>query len=440
MGSALALALVLASPAELVPGPPAPAPPADRVTLREAVARALARNPTATVARAELRRAGDLVEQARSYALPNALVQGQYVYYSTASASTPGSTNPTGTGANSGDVLYAPNSFYGWLQVGVPLVAPPAWVGWAHARDNAKVAEWTEKETRRELALGVAHAYLAVIAQKRVVEAGERATQTDRAHYEYTKQRLGGGLGTPLDQMRARQQYQSDRASYEQSLLGLTQAQEALGVLLGEDHAVDVSEEPSFGPAPDPAAALDEARKARPDLLGLESRKAAARHVVRDAWADYAPTLGLFAAPFYQAPPYPGLSPLSWELVLTLTFTIYDGGLRYGQEKEREELSIEADAALEGALRQAGADVRVGYEAVARSDAALRAAADAAAAAHQALDVANLMFKAGATTNIDVVDAERRARDADTAAAIAEDAVRQARLDLLAAVGRFPPT
>ena len=38
----------------------------------------------------------------------------------------------------------------------------------------------------------------------------------------------------------------------------------------------------------------------------------------------------------------------------------------------------------------------------------------------------------------EVIDAERQARDAETQAAIAEDTARQARLDLLAASGRFP--
>jgi len=75
---------------------------------------------------------------------------------------------------------------------------------------------------------------------------------------------------------------------------------------------------------------------------------------------------------------------------------------------------------------------------VSRDDAALRSALDAAAASHEALEVANLQFKVGATTNIDVVDAERRAHDADTMAAIVEDGARQARLDLLAAMGKFP--
>lgn len=36
------------------------------------------------------------------------------------------------------------------------------------------------------------------------------------------------------------------------------------------------------------------------------------------------------------------------------------------------------------------------------------------------------------------LDAERRARDAESAAAVSEDAARQARLDLLLASGRFP--
>ena len=39
---------------------------------------------------------------------------------------------------------------------------------------------------------------------------------------------------------------------------------------------------------------------------------------------------------------------------------------------------------------------------------------------------------------LEVIDAERRSRDAETAAVVAEDAARQARLDLLAASGRFP--
>ena len=73
-----------------------------------------------------------------------------------------------------------------------------------------------------------------------------------------------------------------------------------------------------------------------------------------------------------------------------------------------------------------------------RADQALTAARDAARLAQRAMELANIAYQAGATTNLEVIDAARSARDADTAAAQAEDLARQARLDLLVASGRFP--
>jgi outer membrane protein TolC len=54
------------------------------------------------------------------------------------------------------------------------------------------------------------------------------------------------------------------------------------------------------------------------------------------------------------------------------------------------------------------------------------------------LRITDVAFREGATTNIEVIDAQRGARDADTTAATAEDAVRRAQLELLVATGLFP--
>jgi outer membrane protein TolC len=54
------------------------------------------------------------------------------------------------------------------------------------------------------------------------------------------------------------------------------------------------------------------------------------------------------------------------------------------------------------------------------------------------VQITNVSFRAGAATNIEVIDAERTARDADFAVAVTEDNLRRARLDLLTALGRFP--
>jgi outer membrane protein TolC len=73
-----------------------------------------------------------------------------------------------------------------------------------------------------------------------------------------------------------------------------------------------------------------------------------------------------------------------------------------------------------------------------RADDALRSSRDAAALAHQALDLANIAYRGGAVTNIEVIDAEQQARDAATQAEVGADTARQARLTMLTATGRFP--
>jgi len=98
----------------------------------------------------------------------------------------------------------------------------------------------------------------------------------------------------------------------------------------------------------------------------------------------------------------------------------------------------QARATLAGATAQANSQVRAAREGVASGERSLATARAAADQARQVVDITNISFRAGAATNIEVIDAERSARDADTAVAVAEDAVRRARLELLNAIGRFP--
>jgi outer membrane protein len=183
---------------------------------------------------------------------------------------------------------------------------------------------------------------------------------------------------------------------------------------------------------------LDDAAH-RTDVVALDLRVRAADKVVHDDWSDYAPYLVGVAQPFYQNPPIIPTTPQTgYALELLLTVPLYDGGLRYGQHRERDALRDEARVAYEAGLRQARSDVRNAFEAMKRADDALRAARDAARLAAEALQLANIAYRGGAVTNIEVIDAERQARDAATQAEVAADTARQARLSMLTATGRFP--
>jgi outer membrane protein TolC len=155
-------------------------------------------------------------------------------------------------------------------------------------------------------------------------------------------------------------------------------------------------------------------------------------------WAYYAPYLSAVGQPFLQAGQRVLPSPFGWQASLLLTLPIYDGGQRTGIAHERDADIAEARLQLEGTLRTARSEVRVAFAAMLYADEALARARDAATLARRAYDLAVVAYKAGATSNLEVIDAARQARDADSAAAIASDVARRARLDLLVTSGRFP--
>ena len=404
-------------------------PRTDVVPFAAAVSRALSRNPSATVALEEIARARAVVEEVRSASLPTLSANASYTRLD---------HDRTLTGASGTQVISPADQVNANLLLNVPLVAPPRWVQWSHAKDDVEVARMSAEDVRRQLALSTGRTYLEIIAQHHVVEVSQRARDAARAHYQFAHQRFAGGYGTRLDEVRAAQEVATDESQLQASVANLAKLREALGVLMALDRPVDVTEDVTLPGAPTLEESLKDALSLRADVRLFRGRLHAAERVAHDDWADYMPSLLLTAQPFYQDPPTLQLPQFGFQGELLLSWTIYDGGLRYGLGKERAAVVREARASVEGGVRQAQSEVRAADEEVRRSAAALAAARDAAKLAAEALALTNLAYRAGASTNIEVIDAERVARDADTAVAQAEDAWRQATLDLLLASGRFP--
>jgi outer membrane protein TolC len=400
--------------------------PRQKVTLQQAVQRALARHPSAVVAAEDIRRAEALVRQARATSLPT--LTGSAIYTRLDSDRTRGAL-----------LVAAANQESANLNLSVPLVVPQRWVQWSHAKDNLDVARASADDVRRSVALSTARAYLTVISQHRIVEVNLRAVTVAKSHFDFAKAQFEGGLVPRIDQVRAEQEMATGENQFQLANVALIKSQEALGVLLGESGPVDATEEvtlPSMTPTLD--TALHEVASLRTDVRAAQRRLRATDNLVKDSWTDFMPLLVGTFQPFYQNPPSLVNPSTGWQAQLILTMPFYDGGLRYGLRDERRALSNQSRAQVDSVLRQARSDVRASFESVRRADDALQAARRGANLAAEALSLANQAYQAGASTNLEVIDAERRARDAETSAVIAEDTARQARLDLLAASGRFP--
>jgi outer membrane protein len=442
-----AMALMLAAPAYAQPPAPPPpdqtpaaspqAPPAapesppvvppERVTFDEAVRRALDRNPSVVSAAADILSAEGLLKKARAVVLPGVEVTG---------------TNTTLDDSRglAGQIFTPQNTFNAALSVSMPLFAPAQWARRVQAEDNRRVAEASVEDVKRQIAVATAQAYLSVIAAHRVVESQVRARDTAQAFYDYAAQRLKAGAGSRLTALQAQQTLSADQALVEVSSLALFRAQEALGVLVTSDRPLDAVDEPAFE-IPEESGTLvaaDQEIQQRADIKFINLQIFAAKRVVNDSWKDWMPTVTGAFQPIFQEPGSLIAPQTSWRAVLQFDIPVFDAGERRGVKMVREAALRQDEAALGGQLRQAKSEIRLAYEAVRRSARALESARAASQQSAEVLSITSFSFRAGATTNIEVIDAQRRSRDADTAVAVAEDAVRQARLDLLTALGRFP--
>jgi len=417
--AAVALSLVAAGAAAQAPAPVV------RVTFADAVRRAQEKNPTVAAAAAGILRAEGLIRQARAATLLQL------------------SANVTTTTLNqsiefSGFTVTPRNSVTASITADMPILAAAAWARRAQAQDTRAVAELSAAETRRQIAFAAADAYLTILVQRRIVDGNLRARDVAKAHFDLASELEQRGTGSRLNALRAQQQWSTDEGLLENGRLALYRAQEALGVLIVADGPADAIDEPDFAAPPageDPAA---DAQPYRADLRLFAAGQQAAERVLRDSSRDWWPTVDAIFQPSTIYPAQLFLPQNTWRLLTQTAIPLFDSGGRTSLKVERQADLDQARARLSAASIQASSEVRAARQAVASGERTVAAARGAADQARQVETITNISFRAGAATNIEVIDAERSARDADAAVATAEDQLRRARLELLNALGRFP--
>jgi outer membrane protein TolC len=396
--------------------------PTERVTFDEAIRRAVEKNPTVVAAATGILRAEGLIRLARAATRPQ--ITGSIT------------TTTLNTGVDfQGSVVTPQNQVTASLTADMPIVAAAAWARRAQAEDVKSVSQLALADTRRQIAFAAADAYLTIIASRRVVESTTRSRDVAKVHFDYATELEQKGSGSRLNALRAQQQYSIDDGLVEVARLSLYRAQEALGVLVVADGPVDAVDEPAFDLPPDTTGALTAFRT---DLKLFAGQEQAADRIFRDSSKDWWPTLDAIFQPSTTYPSQFFLPGNSWRLLLQANVPIFDSGQRAGTKLARQADVEERRATLAGGVTRANSEVRAAREAIASHERSLASARASADQAEQVVQITNVSFRAGAATNIEVIDAERTARDADYLVTQAEDNLRRARLDLLTALGRFP--
>lgn len=318
----------------------------------------------------------------------------------------------------------------------------PVWTGGrvTHRIDAAEIGSEAERagheRTRQEVVHEVVDAWSGAVLARRRLEVAREALETARAHVDLARNLWEGGLVVESDvlQARVRESEVQEMVVRAESAVAVSRA--AVNLALGRDLDTPFRL-PTALDAPElPAESLEElvtrARERRPDLQAAARRGEAARAMVDASRGEYLPEIGVAGLYELNAEDFIGADGTNWTLMVTASFTLFDGNGRGARVQQAEQKAVQAErlrrllgdvVSLE--VRQAWYDLRAASQ-------RLELARRAVELARESLRIVEDRYREGLAILPELLDAQTALTRARTREVAARRDLRlgRARLDL----------
>ncbi len=323
----------------------------------------------------------------------------------------------TGAGAGIFDRIPDPQS--SWSAGGtlkVPILAARNWYDYATSRDVIAQTALSAENAERLIIGGLAESIVTVITAERLSEVTRVNLRAALSNLQLNARRAQLGSGSAVGVLRARQEVASSRAQVIEADETLRKSREALGLALGYSEA--------WGVRPD--LKLDELRQDARDTCTLSSgvgdradvRAAAAGAAiatrnVNSVMYAYLPTIEFNSVLNHNSYEYFASPATTWTIGGTLTWRLYDGGLRYGQKQTNEAILDQRNQDSIQVEREANLEVTQSQRGVLVAQASLSIAKESREIAKDNAQLARVKFLNGTGTSFDMVDTQSTARRTD---------------------------
>jgi outer membrane protein TolC len=404
------------------------------LTLERAVTLATEQNESALSAQARAEAAQARVARARAFFFPRLTVTGSYT------------RRPRETTRQVGEeqvVVQAINALGGTAIARLTLFDARGFPLYQAAKKDSEATAQDAVETRRQVGFQAANGFLATLGLQQVVEASERRLVFARQSLEEARARARAGLASTNDVTRSELDVASAESQLAESVGQAETSRLELGYLLvasveGPLAAPETLLTEASRPVDSFMGLADKAEERRPDILSAKLRVEAQEALAREPLARLFPSLSASAQ--YRFTNEAGLAGHNFDgfFTLDLTWTVFDGGERYADRRER--LALARALELEATARTRRVDVAVERARVAlrTSQSALALNEVAVKAARQNAEETSILYRQGLASSLSLSDAQVRQFEAEVALARARYALGTALLELRAAVGLDP--
>lgn len=351
-----------------------------------------------------------------------------------------------GTGPESRPVtIQRFNAFSGNATLTVPVFWASAIPLYRQARLEQEAAQLTAVERRRLVAFETADAFVMALSAQEIARAAHRRLAFALERLQDASARAEAGLVSSNDVTRGRLEVAN--AEREEALargqldLARTQLGHFLlahieGPLASPADLLKAAAEQPLDPE---AVQLAESQRQRLDVQAADKLLAAAEQAAKEPRLRALPRLAGTALGRYTNEPGLVGRTFDWQAGATLTWSLWDGGVRAAEAEERATAARAGAVSLAGLRRSVLLDVRRARLALENARATQAAAKRAREMAAQHAEETALLYRQGLVRALEVADANLRLFEAEVTAVRDQYSLVVAFLDLKVALGERPP-
>ncbi|GAP35505.1 efflux transporter outer membrane subunit [Piscinibacter sakaiensis] len=282
------------------------------------------------------------------------------------------------------------------------------------ARAQLLATEEARKAVQIGLVAGVAQAHLALQADEAQLEITRQTLETRQESLRLTRLRFDNGAASELDLRQAESLLEGARVTLAQTTRQRALDENALVLLLGRPLPADLPPAVPLGTALAladlPAGLPSDLLTRRPDLRQAEQQMVAANANIGAARAAFFPRISLTASAGIASNQLSGLfdnGQFAWTLAPSLLAPIFDAGRNRANLEAATLARSVATAQYEKAIQTAFREVADALAGRATLGEQLRAQAAQATALEATYRLADLRYRNGVASYLDVLDAQR---------------------------------
>jgi outer membrane protein len=278
------------------------------------------------------------------------------------------------------------------------------------ARLEAQSAVRAGDRTRQEVVFNVIEAYLNGLLARESVRVAQAAVEATKADLALAQARQEQGLAVPSDLLSAQVQLAQAQEDLLRAQNGVAVADAALNVAMGLPEDTPVALSGQLGEVAFETGTLDErqarALQARPDFQQIEIGRERAANGVHMARAGFLPKVNLFGAWEEDNQTFLTRGGNNWALGATLTFNLFDGGSNRAHLKESRARQRQAEALRSQISSAIRLQVRQAYLNLTTARDRVDVSRGAASQAEESLRIIQNRYEAGLSTITDLLRAE----------------------------------